>query len=93
MATTARASHLRPVAIDGSQVAPAPRRPRGWNVRRREERLAIIKEHLGRLTHSVSRIQALALAKELEESLGISLPEFTPHPRPDFPRSRPDLSA
>jgi hypothetical protein len=53
--------------------------------------LAIIKEHLGHLTHSVGRIQSLA--KELEESLGISLPEFTPHPLPDLPRDRPDISA
>jgi hypothetical protein len=43
--------------------------------------LPVIKEHLGHLTQSVSRIQALA--EELEESLGISAPEFTPHPPPD----------
>ena len=83
-------SHLRLVAIDGAQIAPAPRRPRGWNVRReREEKLAIIREHLGHITHSMGRIQSLA--KELEESLGISLPEFTPHPRPDL--TWPDVSA
>ncbi|PVE20578.1 hypothetical protein DC522_31475 [Microvirga sp. KLBC 81] len=82
------ASHLRLVVIDGSQVAPAPRRPRGWNVRReREEKLAIIREHLGHITHSMSRIQTLA--GELEASLGISLPDFTPYPLPD----RPDVSA
>jgi hypothetical protein len=51
--------------------------------------LAIIKEHLGHITHSMGRIQSLA--KELEESLGISLPEFIPHPLPDLPR--PDVSA
>jgi hypothetical protein len=39
----------------------------------------------------VSRIQSLA--KELEESLGISLPEFVPHPLPDLPQRRPDASA
>lgn len=83
-----RPSHLRLVAVNGSQVAPAPRRPRGWSVRReREEKLAIIREHLGHITHSMGRIQALA--SELEASLGISLPEFTPHPLPD----RPDVSA
>jgi hypothetical protein len=83
-----RSSHLRLVAVDGTQVASAPRRPRGWNVRReREEKLAIVKEHLGRITHSMSRIQTLA--SELEASLGISLPEFTPHPLPDLP----DVSA
>ena len=83
------ASHLRLVAVDGAQIAPAPRR-RIRDAARREEReimLAIIKEHLGHLTHSVSRIQALA--GELEASLGISLPEFTPHPLPDLP----DVSA
>jgi hypothetical protein len=81
------------VALDGAQIAPAPRR-RVRDAARREEReimLLIIKEHLGHLTHSVSRIQALA--KELEESLGISLPEYTPHPLPDLPQSRPDASA
>ena len=46
--------------------------------------LAIIKEHLGHITHSVSRIQTLA--SELEASLGISLPEYTPYPLPDFRR-------
>jgi hypothetical protein len=74
------ATHLRLVAVDGSQVAAAPRR-RVRDAVRREEReimLAIIKEHPGHLTHSVSRIQSLA--KEREESLGISLPEVTPHP-------------
>jgi hypothetical protein len=83
------ASHLRLVAVDGAQIAPAPRR-RVRDAARREEReimLAIIREHLGHLTHSVGRIQALA--GELEVSLGISLPEFTPHPLPDLP----DVSA
>jgi hypothetical protein len=76
--------HLRLVVVDGAQIAPAPRR-RVRDATRREERgimLAIIKEHLGHLTHSVSRIQALA--SELEASLGISLPELTPHPLPDL---------
>ncbi len=85
------ATHLRLVAVDGAQIAPAPRR-RVRDAARREEReivLAIIKEHLGHITHSMGRIQSLA--KELEESLGISLPEFTPHPRPEM--SRPDVSA
>jgi len=88
-----RTSHLRLVAVDGSQVAPAPRR-RVRDAARHEEReimLLIIKEHLGHLTHSVCRIQAMA--KELEESLGISLPEFMPHPLPDLPRDQPDVSA
>jgi hypothetical protein len=49
--------------------------------------LAIIREHLGHITHSMGRIQTLA--SELEASLGISLPEFTPHPPPDLP----DVSA
>jgi hypothetical protein len=87
------ATHLRLVAVDGAQIAPAPRR-RVRDAARREEReimLLIIKEHLGHLTHSVSRIQSLA--KELEESLGISLPEFTPYPLRDRPRGRPDASA
>jgi|UPI0004B47C61 hypothetical protein len=85
------ATHLRLVAIDGAQIAPAPRRRVRDAARRAEHEimLLIIKEHLGHLTHSVSRIQALA--KELEESLGISLPEFMPHPLPDLPR--PDVSA
>ena len=83
------ATHLRLVAVDGAQIAPAPRR-RVRDAARREEReimLAIIKEPLGHLTHSVSRIQALA--GELEASLGISLPEFTLHPLPE----PPDVSA
>lgn len=87
------ASHLRLVAVDGAQVAPVPRR-RTRDAARREEReivLAIIKEHLGHITHSMGRIQSLS--KELEESLGISLPEFTPHPLPDLPQGRPDVSA
>jgi hypothetical protein len=37
----------------------------------------------------MGRLQSLA--KELEEGLGISLPEFIPHPLPDLPR--PDVSA
>jgi hypothetical protein len=87
------ATHVRLVAVDGEQVAPAPRH-RVRDAARREEReimLLIIKEHLGHLTHSVSRIQSLA--KELEGSLGISLPEFTPPPLSDLPRGRPDASA
>ncbi|WP_157934701.1 hypothetical protein [Microvirga ossetica] len=46
--------------------------------------LLIIKEHLGNLMHSTSRI--LALVKELEESRGVSPPDFTLHPLPDLPR-------
>ena len=85
-------SHLRLVAVDGSQVAPAPRRPRGWNVRReREIRLCIIKEHLGHLTHSLDRLKTLA--DELEASLGLSLPDCTPWPRPDALSGPPDVSA
>ncbi len=54
------ATHLRLVAIDGAHVAPAPRRPRGCNVRReREFRLAIIKEHLGHVEHSLKRLKTL----------------------------------
>jgi hypothetical protein len=53
--------------------------------------LAIIKEHPGHLTHSVSRIQSLA--KKREESLGISVPELTPHPLLDLPWDQPDVSA
>ncbi|UVF22279.1 hypothetical protein HPT29_026735 (plasmid) [Microvirga terrae] len=87
-----RNSHLRLVAVDGTQVAPAPRRPRGWNVRReREIRLCIIKEHLGHVTHSLNRLKTLA--DELEESLGISIPDFTPWPRPDALSGPPDASA
>lgn len=87
-----RASHLRLVAVDGTQVAPAPRRPRGWNVRReREIRLAIIKEHLGHLTHSLARLKTLT--GELESSLGISLPDDIAWPIPDALSSPPDASA
>ncbi|WP_150117719.1 hypothetical protein [Microvirga vignae] len=85
------ATHLRLVAVDGTQIAPAPRRPRGWNVRReREIRPCIIKEHRGHITHSLDRLKTLA--NELESSLGISLgDEFvwsrrdTLNPRPDMP--------
>jgi hypothetical protein len=45
--------------------------------------LCIIREHLGHLTNSVDRIKTLA--GELEQSLGITLPEWTPPPLPDFP--------
>ncbi|MBD2750755.1 hypothetical protein IC232_29370 [Microvirga sp. BT688] len=87
-----RSSHLRLVAVDGSQIAPAPRRPRGWNVRReREIRLAIIKEHLGHVTHSLERLKTLT--DELEASLGISLPDCTPWARPDALSRPPDVSA
>ena len=68
------AFHLRLVAIDGVRFAPAPRR-RVRDAARREGReimLLIINGHLGYLTHSVRRIQALA--KELEASLCIFLP-------------------
>ena len=87
------ATHLRLVAVDGAQVAPAPRR-RVRDAARREEReimLAIIREHLGHITHSVNRIQSLA--QELEESLGISLPDCTPWPRPDALSTPSDASA
>ncbi len=87
-----RRSHLRLVAIDGTQVAPAPRRPRGWNVRReREIRLAIIKEHLGHITHSMGRLKTLT--NELEASLGISSPDEFVWPRPDALSGPPDASA
>jgi hypothetical protein len=87
-----RTSHLRLVAIDGAQVAPAPRRPRGWNVRReREIRLAIIKEHLGHVTHSLERLKTLT--DELEASLGISLGDCSPWPRRDALTGPSDASA
>jgi hypothetical protein len=75
------ATHLRLVSVDGAQIAPAPRR-RVHDAARREEReimMAIIREPLGHITHSVGRIQALA--GELEATLGISLPDCTPWPR------------
>jgi len=84
--------HLRLVAIDGTQVAPAPRRPRGWNVRReREIRLAIIKEHLSHITHSLARLKTLT--GELESSLGISLGDEFAWPHPDALNPQPDLPA
>lgn len=86
-------SHLRLVTVDGSQVAPAPRR-RVRDAARREEceiMMAIIREHLGHITHSVGRIQALA--GELEANLGISLPDCTPWPRRDALSGPPDASA
>ncbi|MBQ0820965.1 hypothetical protein KBI52_12185 [Microvirga sp. HBU67558] len=87
-----RTSHLRLVAVDGTQVAPAPRRPRGWNVRReREIRLVIIKEHLGHVTHSLKRLKTLT--EELETSLGLSLPDDFVWPRPDSLNPNPDRSA
>ncbi|WP_262299718.1 hypothetical protein [Microvirga sesbaniae] len=87
-----RTSHLRLVAVDGTQVAPAPRRPRGWNVRReREIRLVIIKEHLGHVTHSLKRLKTLM--EELETSLGLSLPDDFVWPRPDALNPNPDRSA
>jgi hypothetical protein len=71
---------------------PCSRRPRGWNVRReREIRLCIIKEHLGHLTHSLDRLKTLA--DELEASLGLSLPDCIPWPRPDALSGPPDVSA
>jgi chromosome segregation ATPase len=107
MATNRRALHLRLVTVDGTQIAPAPRIARGgWKVRQdREITLAIIHEHLGHLTHemadathslahiamSVNRIQTLT--RELEASLGISIPDFTPHQLPRRPSSPPDQSA
>jgi hypothetical protein len=80
-----RSSHLRLVAIDGLQVAPAPKRlARAKAIRQeREIQLATIKEHLGHLTHSLDRLRTLT--GELETSLGIALPEFVPHPFPDLP--------
>jgi hypothetical protein len=82
MATTRRAPHLRLVAVDGEQIAPAPRRPRGWNVRRdREIRIAVIREHLGHITHSLKRLNTLV--GELEASCGIPPLDFTPWPHPD----------
>jgi len=79
------AAHLRLVAVDGAQIAPAPR-CRVRDAARREEReimMAIIREHLGHITHSVGRIQAL----------GISLPDCTPWPRRDALSGPPDASA
>jgi hypothetical protein len=79
-------SHLRLVAVDGAQIAPTPR-CRVRDAAHREEReitLLTIKEYLGNLTHSVSRI--LALVKELKECRGVSPPDFTPHPLSDLPR-------
>jgi hypothetical protein len=79
------ATHLRLVAVDGAQIAPAPR-CRVRDAARREEReimMAIIREHLGHITHSVGRIQAL----------GISLPDCTPWPRRDALSVPPDASA
>ena len=87
------ATHLRLVAVDGAQIAPAPR-CRVRDAARREEReimMAIIREHLGHITHSVGRIQALA--GELETNLGISLPDCTPWPRRDALSVPPDASA
>ncbi len=107
MATTPRARFLRLVTVDGAQVAPVPRPAReDWEVHEdREIILAIIHEHLGHLTHelagatpslahialSVNRIKTLA--KELEASLGISIPDFTPHQLPRRPITPPDRSA
>jgi hypothetical protein len=84
------APFLRLVAVNGAQIAPvdaasAPK-PRICDEATREDReimLAIIKEHLGHITHSMGRIQYLT--KELEESLGISLPEYMPHSLPERP--------
>jgi hypothetical protein len=102
MATIAHDPNLRLVTVDGVQIAPAPRlRSRDKDLREdREITLAIIHEHLGHLTnemadithaighitHSLDRLKTLA--KELEGSLGISIPEFKPHPLP----KRPDQS-
>ncbi len=96
MATTHRARFLRLVTVDGAQIAPVPRLPRGWRVRQeREETLAIIHEHLGHLTHSmVDLTQSLGfmtrrvnrlktLTKEMEASVGVSIPDFDPLPLPD----------
>lgn len=78
-----RASHLRLVAVDGRQIAPAPkRRIRAKAIRQeREIRLAIIKEHLGHITHSLGRLQTLT--DELSASLGIAVPDEFVWPRPD----------
>jgi hypothetical protein len=94
---TSHAPHLCLVAVDGTQIAPAPRRPHGWNVRRkRETRIAIIYEHLADITHSLKRLNTLV--GELEASCGISLgPDGTTWPRPDAlnpdPPAPPDFSA
>jgi hypothetical protein len=53
--------------------------------------MAIIREHLGHITHSVGGLQALA--GELEANLGISLPDCTPWPRRDALSGPPDASA
>ncbi len=83
MATTRRARHLCLVAVDGAQVAPAPRRrsrdlSKRWE---REIRLCVIKEHLGHITHSLLRLSTLV--GELEVSCGISVGDCTPWPLPD----------
>ena len=73
-------------------MAPRLPRPRGWNVRREcETRLAIIKEHLGHITHSLNRLKTLT--NELEDSLGISLPDDFVWPRPDALSGSPDVTA
>lgn len=81
-------SHLRLVAVDGHQIAPAPkRRTRARAIRHeREIMLTLMKEQLHFLAHSVSRMQTLA--SDLEESLGIALPNFA-----DLPRGQPGASA
>jgi hypothetical protein len=99
MAMIPHASHLCLVAVDGDQIAPAPPlNDRDEEIKwQREITLAIIHEHLGHLTNemadathalghiamSVDRIRTLA--KELEASLGISIPDFTPRPLPKRP--------
>jgi hypothetical protein len=86
------ASHLRLVAVNGAQIAPAPRR-RVRDAARREEReimLAIIREHLGHITHSLNRLKTLT--NELEGSLGIPLPDDFVWPRPDALSGSPDVS-
>ncbi len=82
MAMLRRAPHLRLIAVDGEQIAPVPRRPRGWNVRRdREIRIAVIREHMGYISQSLGRLTTLV--GELEASCGIPALDFTPWPRPD----------
>ncbi len=94
MAMLRRAHHLRLVAVDGEQIAPVPRRPHGWNVRRdREIRIAVIREHMGYISQSLGRLTTLV--GELEASCGIPALDFTPWPRPDAlnpnPPTPPDL--
>jgi hypothetical protein len=79
MAMLRRASHLRLVAVDGAQIGPVPHPPsRDAGLgQEREVTLAIIREHMDHIRHSVNRLQSLS--KESESSSDISVPT------PDLP--------